>query len=83
MFLAVPMATTMFSEVDVLLLLYLTIPATTVTAERSFSALCRVKTYLRSTMTEKRLNSILLLHTHHDFCVELDLRQVATVFVFS
>ena len=56
--LAVPMAATMFSEVDVLLQLYLTIPATTATAERSFSALRRVRTYLRSTMTEKRLNKV-------------------------
>ena len=40
---AIPMATTMFSKIDVLLRLYLTIKATTSTAERSVSALCRFK----------------------------------------
>jgi hypothetical protein len=35
-----------------------TIPATSCSAERSFSALHLLKTYLRSTMGQKRLNSI-------------------------
>ena len=46
----------MLSEVDKLIKLYLTIPVTTATAERTFSALKRVKTYLRSSMTQERLN---------------------------
>ena len=49
---SVPMAKT-FSEINLLLRLYITIPITTATAERSFSTLCRLKSYLRSTMTEK------------------------------
>ena len=52
----------MMSEVDRLLSLYLTIPMTTATAERSFSALRRLKNYLRTTMTQQRLNHIILLH---------------------
>ena len=39
------------SEVDVVLKQFLTAPVTTATAERGFSALGRVKTYLLSTMT--------------------------------
>ena len=42
----VPMAKYMFSEVDKLLRLFLTIPVTTCNAERSFSALRRMKMYL-------------------------------------
>jgi hypothetical protein len=38
------------------------IPATSCTAERSFSGLQRVKTYLRSTMGEERLNSIAVIN---------------------
>ncbi|CAB4031517.1 zinc finger MYM-type 1-like, partial [Paramuricea clavata] len=38
------------------------IPATSCTAERSFSGLRRVKTYLRSTMGEERLNSIAVIN---------------------
>ena len=52
---AVPMAREMFCEVDKLMRIYLTIPVTTATAERSFSALRRIKTYLRSTISEERL----------------------------
>ena len=46
---------TMLGEVDHLLHLYLTIPLTSATAERTFSTLCRLKSYLRSTMTQKGL----------------------------
>ena len=60
----VPMAREMFSEVDKLLQIYLTIPVTTATAERSFSALRRIKTYLRLTMSEERLNNVMLLRVH-------------------
>ena len=45
----------MLPEVQKLLRLYLTVPVTTSTSERSFSALKRLLTYLRATMTEKRL----------------------------
>jgi hypothetical protein len=38
------------------------IPATSSSAERSFSGLRRVKTYLRSTMGQQRLNSIALIN---------------------
>ena len=37
-------------------------PATNAVSERSFSALKRVKTYLRSTTGEGRLNHLMLLH---------------------
>lgn len=75
------MATEMFSEVDKLLRIYLTIPVTTAYAERSFSALRHIKTHLRSTMSEERLNNVMLLHVHKDFCDNLDLLKVAKTFV--
>jgi len=49
-----------------LLTLHAVIPATSATAERSFSTLRRVKNYLRATMTQQRLNSVLVLHAHQD-----------------
>ena len=39
-----PLASSMFSEVDKLVRIYLTLPVTTATGERSFSALRRIKT---------------------------------------
>ena len=56
-------------------------PVTSATAERSFSTLRRVKTYLRSTMTQKRLNSVLVLHAHQDYTDSINMRHVASDFV--
>lgn len=36
----------------------LTIPATSVSVERNFSCLKRIKTYLRNTMTQERLTGL-------------------------
>ena len=77
----VPLAKDIYSEIDKLLRLYLTVPVTTCTAERSFSALRRVKTYLRSSMTEERLNNVLLLHVHKEEAGNLDLKEIACMFV--
>ena len=62
----------LLSEVHKLLRLYLTIPITSATPERSFSTLRRVLTYLRSTMTEKCLNNCTI---HKDFTDDLDLAR--------
>ena len=80
-FINVPAARSLFTEIDKLLHIYLTIPVTTCTAERSFSVLRRVKTYLRSTMTEERLNSVVLLHVHKDKTDSLNLTEIASLFV--
>ena len=56
-------------------------PATNATSERSFSALRRVKSYLRSTMGEERLSNLLMLHVHKDLTDSLDLLEVANSFV--
>ena len=59
----VPMAKYIFSEIDKLLRLYLTFPVTTCTTER-FLSLRSMKNYLQSTMSEERLNNVMLLHVH-------------------
>ena len=73
----------MFTEVDKVLQAYLTFPVTSATAERSFSCLRRLKTFLRSSMTPKRLNNLFLLHVHPAQTDSLDLAFVATEFVSS
>jgi len=45
-------------EVYKLFCLILTIPSTSVSVERNFSCLKRIKTYLRNSMTEERLSSL-------------------------
>lgn len=73
-------AKNMLSEVDRLLRVYLTIPMSSATAERTFSSLRRLKNYLRSTMTQKRLNHVILLHTHKQRTDDLDLVSIARDF---
>ena len=38
--------------------------ATNAVSERSFSALRRIKSYLRATMSQERLNHIMVLYVH-------------------
>lgn len=55
-----------YPNIQCLLHLLAVLPATSCTAERSFSTLRRVKTYLRSTMGQDRLNGLVLLHIHRN-----------------
>ena len=70
-----------FSPVGVLFKLLLVLPATNATSERYFSVLRRVKTYLRSTMTQMRLNSLMVLHIHKEKTDALDLTSIGKEFV--
>ena len=65
----------MFSSVHLVHRLQLTSPITSATSERTF--------YVRSTMTEKRLNNCLLLHIHKDLTDSLELPSIAREFVFK
>jgi hypothetical protein len=69
------------SEVCTVLKLIMVIPATNAISERSGSALRRVKTYLRSTMSQARLNNLLLLHTHKQRTDALDIPSCLNLFV--
>ena len=68
------------AEVQTLLQLILIMPATNATSERSFSGLRRIKTYLRSTMKQERLNSLMILHVQKERIDNLRLNQVAAEF---
>ena len=74
---------TIYSEVVTLLKLILVSPATNATSERTFSAMRRIKTYLRSTMGQARLNSLMLLHVHKEKTDSLSLLDIANSFVNS
>ncbi|CAC5390836.1 unnamed protein product [Mytilus coruscus] len=53
-----------YPNIFALLKISCTPPVTTTEYERSFSSLKLLKTYLRSTMTSDRLNSLALMHIH-------------------
>ena len=54
------------SQVVKLVRLILVNPATNAISEGSFSAMRRIKTYLRSTMGQSRLNAVMVLHIHKE-----------------
>ena len=70
----------MFTEVFTLLWLVLIIPVTTATAERTFSTLRRLKTFLHSNKSQPRLNHTMPLHIHKERTDELDLVEIAKNF---
>ncbi|KAJ4426365.1 hypothetical protein ANN_27179 [Periplaneta americana] len=71
----------MIPEYVKLLRLLLTIPVSTCTAECSFSALRRLKTYTRATMNQDRLNHVALLNIHPDLARELNLEPLINEFI--
>ena len=50
-------------------------------AERSFSMARRMETWLRSTITHKRFNSLAILNTYKEILDELSLVEVRNDFV--
>jgi hypothetical protein len=71
----------LFREVELLLKLLLVVPASSATAERSFSSLRRLKNYLRTTMSQSRLNHIALLNIHQERVDKLDIAAIQESFV--
>lgn len=71
----------MLPEVDKLLRLYYTIPITSATAERTFFTIRRLKSYLHSTMSQKRLNNLIILHAYKHLTEQIDLQAIAVDFI--
>nr|CAH7751058.1 unnamed protein product [Callosobruchus chinensis] len=60
-----------FSATFALLQIIVTIPMTTAEAERSFSTLKRIKTFLRSSMNQERLTALAMLSIEKQFIQDL------------
>jgi len=56
----------LFEDVELLARLLMVCPATSCEAERSFSAMRRLKTWLRNSMSQVRLNAAAVCHVHKD-----------------
>ena len=72
---------TMVPQVVQLAKLYCVSPATTSTCERSFSQLRRMKSYLRATMTQQRLNHLLILTVYKEDVDRLDIFDLVKDFI--
>jgi hypothetical protein len=71
----------MFPQVEALLRLLLVNPASSAEAERSFSGLRRLKTYLRSTSGQQRLNNIAMCHIHSHILDDLNIDELVKQFI--
>lgn len=54
----------------------LTIPVTVASGERSFSKLKLIKNYLRSTMSDERLNNLAILSIEKEIATQLDITEI-------
>jgi len=70
------MATDCFPNVSVAYRILLTVPVTVASAERSFSKLKLLKNYLRSTMSQERLNSLAMCTIERAILDTIDLNTV-------
>lgn len=71
----------LFDQVETLVRLLLVMPVSSAEAERSFSALRRLKTWLRSTMTQVRLNSAAVCHVHQTKLDNVNIKDICQQFV--
>ncbi len=60
-----------FLETVALLKILITTPMTTAEAERCFSTLKRIKTFLRNSMTQERLNALAMLSMEKRLVTEI------------
>ena len=58
----------------------LVLPGTNAVSERSFSALKQIKTTMRSTIGQARLNNLLILHIYKDVEIHVDTETVVKDF---
>lgn len=71
----------LYPNVRSLIKLLLTSPVSTCESERSFSSLRRLKTWLRSTMGQVRLNSLAICHTHQELLDGLNIDSLVEEFI--
>ncbi|GBP58944.1 Zinc finger MYM-type protein 1 [Eumeta japonica] len=69
-----------FPNLEIALRIYLSLMITNCSGERSFSTLKRIKTELRNTMGQERLNHLTLLNIEHDLLKEVDIESIISKF---
>ncbi|XP_062595649.1 52 kDa repressor of the inhibitor of the protein kinase-like [Saccostrea cucullata] len=62
----------LYPNIFTVLSVLISMPVSTASAERSFSVMRRVKSYMRSTMSTERLSALAMLHAHKDMPVDYE-----------
>lgn len=70
----------MFPNVEIILRIFLTMSVTNCSGERSFSALKRVKNYLRSTLRQQKLAALSLMYIESDFLQTIKFEKIVERF---
>lgn len=73
----------LFDQVEVLIRILFVVPVSSCEAERSFSALRRLKTWLRASMGQERLNGVVVCNVHKDRLDSLKRENICQQFVGS
>ena len=76
-----PRVKDLLSEVCKVMELILVLPAANAESERCFSKMKLIKTYLRSTMSQKRLNHFMIFAVYPELVDELNLKEIGEEFV--
>jgi len=72
--------TTSYSDILGACIIYLTLPVTVATVERSFSKLKIIKSYLRNSIGQERLSNISILNIEQRRTKEIDMDKILTNF---
>jgi len=65
-----------YPNMEIALRIFLTMPVTTATCERSFSKLKIIKNYLRSSMYQERLSNLSILSIEHEIASNIDYTSI-------
>ena len=73
----------LFPHLFTLCMLYLVLPCSTASAERTFSQLRRVKSYLRSTMKQERFNNLMVLWAYKEHLDTMLAKEILREFILA
>ena len=63
---------TLYPDIFICLVVLITMPVSTASAERQFSIMRRVKNYMRSTMSTERMSGLAVLHSYRHMDIDIE-----------
>ncbi|XP_045206232.1 uncharacterized protein LOC123558418 [Mercenaria mercenaria] len=63
---------TLYPDIFICLVVFITMPVSTASAERQFSIMRRVKNYMRSTVSTERMSGLAMLHSYRTIDIDIE-----------